>query len=257
MKEKYSVSHSRACKVVSCSRTKKYYKSIMAAKDQPVKDAIMSVLPGCKKGRKKVISMVQRICPEMKSSRIRRVYVDSGLSLYRPVRKGRISKKPEPLSIPLAKNEEWAMDFMSDRMADGRPFRTLNLIDEYDRYCLNITVDTSITSRRVTRELDRVIESQGKPLAIRTDNGPEFTSKWFQCWLKSAGIKWSAIEKGEPSQNAFIERFNRTLREDVLDANIFLNLSNARRDTESFQHEYNMNRPHEALNYKTPCEVRR
>jgi putative transposase len=229
----------------------------MPFKDQPVKEAIMVVLKGCKKGRKKVIRMVQRIHPEMKSSKIRRVYVDSGLSLYRPVRKRRVSKKPEPLAVPMAKNEEWAMDFMSDRMVDGRPFRTLNLIDEYDRYCLNITVDTSINARRVTRELERVIESQGKPMAIRTDNGPEFTSKWFQCWLKSAGIKWSAIEKGEPSQNAFIERFNRTLREDVLDANLFFNLSNARRNTESFQREYNTRRPHEALNYMTPCEVRR
>ena len=106
LKERYSVSHSRACKVVSCSRTRKYYDPIMPVKDQAVKDAIMDVLKGCKKGRKKVIRMVQRIHPEMKSSKIRRVYVDCGLSLYRPVRKRRVSKKPEPLAMPMARNEE-------------------------------------------------------------------------------------------------------------------------------------------------------
>jgi len=200
---------------------------------------------------------VQKINPTLGASRIRRVYVQSGLSLYQANRKWKVLKERTPLAIPMAKNVEWAIDFMHDRLVNGRPFRTMNLVDEYDRMGLTITTATSITARRVTRELDWVIECHGKPDALRTDNGPEFVSKWFQSWLKSKGIKWSSIDKGKPAQNAIIERFNRTYREDVLDANLFYSLEDVRRKTESFLNEYNRIRPHEALNYSTPCEYRR
>jgi len=228
----------------------------MPDKDLAVKQAIEGVLNGCRKGRKKVIRMVQRRNPEMTISKIRRIYVQSGLSLYQANRKRKIFGKGKPLVIPMAKNEEWALDFMHDQLVNGRNFRTMNLVDEYDRRCLVITSDTSITARRVTRELERVIECYGKPKAIRTDNGPEFISKWFQNWLGSKGIKWSSIEKGKPSQNAIIERFNRTYREDVLDANLFFTLEEVRKKTETFLNEYNTIRPHEALKYSTPWNFR-
>src|SRR5690606_22871841 len=105
--------------------------------------------------------------------------------------------------------------------------------------------------RKVTAFLDRLIERYGKPKRIRTDNGPEFTSKWFQLWLKQKGIAWSPIQKGSPQQNAIAERFNRTYREDVLDANLFVSLDHARELTEKWQWEYNHVREHESLNYQT------
>lgn len=104
----------------------------------------------------------------------------------------------------------------------------------------------------MTAFLDRLIERYGKPKRIRTDNGPEFTSKWFQLWLKQKGIAWSPIQKGSPQQNAIAERFNRTYREDVLDANLFVSLDHARELTEKWQWEYNHVREHESLNYQTP-----
>jgi len=109
-----------------------------------------------------------------------------------------------------------------------------------------------LTARKVAAALDRLIERLGKPKKLRTDNGPEFTSKWFQLWLKERGIEWSPIQKGSPQQNAIIERFNRTYREDVLDANIFSTLDQARELTATWQWEYNHDREHEALNYQTP-----
>ena len=142
------------------------------------------------------------------------------------------------------------------KLVNGRKFRTMNLVDGYNRMGLVITSDTSITARRVTRELERVIECHGKPKAIRTDNDPEFISKWFQNWLGRMEIKWSSIEKGKPSQNAIIGPFNRTYREDVLDANLFFTLEKVRRRTEGFLNEYNTIRPHEALNYSTPWNFR-
>lgn len=154
--------------------------------------------------------------------------------------------------IPLQRNEEWAIDFMCDVLVNGRRFRTLNVVDHFNRQCLSIIIDLSFPARKVTALLDRLIERFGKPRRIRTDNGPEFTSRWFQLWLKQRGIAWSAIPKGSPQQNAIVERFNRTYREDVLDANLFASLDHARELTEKWVWEYNHEREHESLNYQTP-----
>ena len=121
-----------------------------------------------------------------------------------------------------------------------------------NRECLCITIDFNLPSRKVTALLDRLIECYGKPKRIRTDNGPEFTSKWFQLWLKQKGIAWSPIQKGSPQQNAIVERFNRTYREDVLDANLFASLNHARELTAKWRWEYNHEREHQSLNYRTP-----
>lgn len=224
----------------------------MPAKDIVVKEAIQSVMGSTRKGRNKIIRLVQKLYPLLGSSKIRRVYVKEGFSLTRRMRR-RIKNHPaNPILIPLQGNEEWAMDFMCDVLENGRRFRTLNVIDHYNRQCLCITIDFSLPSRKVTAFLDRLIERYGKPKRIRTDNGPEFTSKWFQLWLKQNSIAWSPIQKGSPQQNAIVERFNRTYREDVLDANLFASLDHARELTAKWQWEYNHQREHEALNYQTP-----
>lgn len=226
----------------------------MPAKDLRVKELIENNLGMGNHGRGAVIASVRKSHPEMSASKIRRVYVQHGFSLYKRLKKRRLKNPPNPISVPLTANEEWAMDFMSDALVDGRRFRTLNIIDQFNRKCLGIYVKNSIPARQVIHQLQILIETHGKPKSIRTDNGPEFTSKVFQTWLKKAKIKWSAIEKGKPQQNGIVERFNRTFREDVLDANLFFSLEQAQKLTNDWIKYYNEKRPHQALKYKTPEE---
>jgi putative transposase len=190
--------------------------------------------------------------PDIGSSRVRRVYENSGFSLSKKLRR-RIKNNPaNPIEISFSKNQEWAMDFMSDALACGRKIRTLNIIDHFNRECMGISIGTNMPARVVIKELEKVIECAGKPKRIRTDNGPEFRSKLFQKWLTQNEIEWSRIQKGKPQQNAIIERFNRTYREDILDANLFYSIQQAIEITDKWIEEYNCERPHQSLNYQTP-----
>jgi putative transposase len=226
----------------------------MPKKDKPVKEAIEASLGIAQIGRRKVVAKVQRKYPEMSESRIRRVYQNEGFSLYKRLRNKRLNNPANPIEVPLQKNVEWAMDFMSDSLANGRKIRTLNIVDQYNRQCLHIGIDHSISSRKVIEMVQMAMDEYGKPVGIRTDNGPEFTSRIFQDWLEKQGINWVKIQKGKPQQNAIVERFNRTYREDVLDANLFFSLEHAVQKTADWIQEYNNERPHEALNNLTPNE---
>lgn len=246
------ISHSRACKLLSISRTHKYYEKKMPEKDQQVLLLILSVLKASRKGRNKIIRMVKRLNPEISASRIRRVYENSGLSLPKHTSKRLNKHEPRPLNIPLSPMKEVAMDFMSDSLEDGRRIRTLNIIDHYNRMCLGIFVELSMPSSKVIECLERVFDLYGIPKVIRTDNGPEFTSKRFRIWLHLKGIEHIRIEPGKPAQNAIIERFNRTFREEVLDSNLLYNLEQTRDMASQWAKEYNEDRPHQSLGYTTP-----
>lgn len=224
----------------------------MPEKDIVVKEAIKGVIGTSRLGRKKVIVKVQKKYPQMGASKIRRVYEKEGFSLYRRMKQKRIDNPANPIEIPHGPNVEWAMDFMSDSLASGKKFRTLNIIDHYNRKCLEIGINFSMPSRKVIEILERTIAEHGKPLGIRTDNGPEFTSCLFQKWLDKNDIEWIRIQKGKPQQNAIVERFNRTYREDVLDANLFFSLDHVFEVTKPWKEDYNEERPHESLNYLSP-----
>jgi putative transposase len=239
---------------MNCSRTNKYYKKKMPQKDTQIQETILSVMGTSRIGRRKVIVKVQRKNPELSSSRIRRVYENSGFSLYKRHKRKRFDNPANPISVPMAKNQEWAMDFMSDSLINGSKMRTLNIIDQFNRKCVRIEVERSFPARKVIEAMKRAIEEHGKPQGIRTDNGPEFTSGLFQDWLNDNNIEWVKIQKGKPQQNAIIERFNKSFREDVLDAQQFFSLDHARELTTAWIEDYNNDRPHEALNYKTPNE---
>lgn len=146
------------------------------------------------------------------------------------------------------------MDFMSDSMTGNRRFRTFNVMDDCSREALAIEIDTSLSAKRVTRVLDRILTTRGKPNSIRVDNGPEFTSTKFCLWCKTNNIIVQYIQPGKPMQNGYIERFNRLYREAVLDAYLFFDLNQVRELTEEWLEEYNQRRPHEALNNLTPEE---
>ncbi|MCK6612053.1 MAG: IS3 family transposase [Bacteroidia bacterium] len=246
------VSHARACRLLGCSRKTKYYKHKMPIKDKRIKEIIQKAIGTTRKGRVKVIKQVQKDYPELGVSKIRRVYEREGFSLSKKLRR-RIKDNPKnPIQLPLAKNEEWAIDFMSDSLNSGRRIRTLNVIDHFNRECKGIEIAINLPARRVIEYLDILIERHGTPKRIRTDNGPEFRSKLFQCWLTKNNIEWSRIRKGKPQENAIVERFNRTYREDVLDAYVFNTIEDAQEVTNGFIEEYNEIRPHQALNYQTP-----
>ena len=153
-----------------------------------------------------------------------RVYREQGL-VRRPKRRRRIPEElRKPLYQPPKVNEVWSMDFMSDSLTDGRAFRVLNVIDDYNRECLLSEGSLSFPSERVIRQLEELLVYYGKPKYIRTDNGPEFTSIVYRKWCKDNGIIRVYSEPGKPMQNGYIERFNRTFREDVLDAYLLSSL---------------------------------
>lgn len=226
----------------------------MPQKDAVVKEVIKDVIGTTRLGRKKIIVKVQKKHPHIGASKIRRVYEKEGFSLYKRMKKKRIDNPANPIEVPFGPNVEWAMDFMSDSLANGKKFRTLNIIDQYNRKCLEIAISYSFPSRKVIEVLQRTIDEYGKPLGIRTDNGPEFTSCLLQNWLDQNDIEWIKIQKGKPQQNAIVERFNRTYREDILDAHLFFSIHHVCEITSPWKEDYNEERPHEALNYCTPNE---
>jgi putative transposase len=226
----------------------------MPLKDQPVVEAIKDVIGTSRKGRGKVIPMVQRKHPFFSSSKIRRVYEKQGFSLMKRMKKRKRNNPSNPATVPLEQNKEWAIDFMHDSLDNGRPIRSFNIIDQYNRECKGIYIRHSIPAVRVIEFMEQSIEKHGKPEFIRMDNGPELISKRFQLWLIKNNIGWSKIRKGCPQENCFIERFNRTMREDFLDANIFSTVDQANELAAEFQREYNELRPHESLNNLTPVE---
>jgi putative transposase len=205
-------------------------------------------------GFRKLFAYIRRSGNEWNHKRVYRVY--KLLKLNRK-RKGK-RRLPSRVKQPLVKQEEinqsWSMDFMSDSMVGGRRFRTFNLIDDCTREVLAIEIDTSLSSKRIIRTLERVILDRGKPNIIRTDNGPEFTSKELELWARDNEIQIQFIQPERPMQNGYIERFNRIYRESILDAYLFFELDQVRILTEEWMEEYNLRRPHESLGNLTPNE---
>lgn len=161
------------------------------------------------------------------------------------------------LSQPLQSNFCWSMDFMTDALSDGRVFRTLNILDDFNREILLIEPNHSFPATQVVRQIDQLAVDRGYPKMIRVDNGPEFSSVVFKTWAKSRGIIIHYIQPGKPAQNGYIERFNRTYREDILDMNLFKNIWEVRGITRQWIQVYNFERPHEALGNLTPAAFAR
>lgn len=176
------------------------------------------------------------------------------LNIRRRARRRLPSRIKEALLLPCAPNGVWSLDFMSDALTDGRKFRVLNIMDDFNRQSLAIEVDTSLPSLRVIRVLERIIAERGKPTSIRTDNGPEFISNKLQQWCESMGIRIIYIQPGKPTQNAFIERKNGSLRRGLLDAYLFSSLAEVRLMAQEWQVDYNTERPHKSLGYLSPVQ---
>ena len=207
-------------------------------------------------GFRKLYAYIRRSGKQWNHKRIYRVYKLLKLNRKRKGKRRLPSRVKQPLVKQEHINQSWSMDFMSDSMVGGRRFRTFNLIDDCTREVLAIEIDTSLSSKRIIRTLERVILDRGKPNIIRTDNGPEFTSKDLELWARDHEIQIQFIQPGRPMQNGYIERFNRIYRESILDAYLFFELDQVRTLTEEWMDEYNLRRPHESLGNLTPNELK-
>ncbi len=183
-----------------------------------------------------------------------RLYRDAGLKLRSKRKKSQISELRRTLVPAEWINDRWSMDFVSDTLADGRPFRTLTIVDDFTKLCPAMEVDTSISGVRVTRVLDRAIELHGTPNMIVVDNGPEFRSKALDAWAKQQGVHLHWIQPGKPTQNAYIESFNGRLRDECLNQHDFVGLDDARALIEGWREDYNELRPHTSLRGQSPNE---
>ena len=186
--------------------------------------------------------------------RVYRIYRELELNLRIKPRRRLKRVKPEALVVPAKINDTWSMDFMSDSLADGRTIRTFNIIDDYNREGLCIDVDLSMPSSRVIRSIEQVIEWRGKPKNIRCDNGPEYISISLVEWAKVNEINLIYIQPGKPTQNAYVERYNRTVRNEWLDLNVFDSVDHAQTLATEWLWLYNNERPHMALNGLTPIQ---
>jgi putative transposase len=191
---------------------------------------------------------------ECNHKRLYRVYTLLRLNVRRKAKRRIPQRIKEPLQVPETINQGWSMDFMCDSLVDGRRFRLLNIIDDYNRESLAIEIDTSLPALRVIRTLQRIIEMRTKPKTIRVDNGPEFISDKLQQWCDDQQIRLQFIQPGKPMQNGFIERNNGSLRKELLDAYLFYSLSEVRQMAEEWQQDYNYQRPHESLGNIPPIE---
>lgn len=184
--------------------------------------------------------------------RIYRIYRELELNLRIKPKKRLLREKPEPLFEPLRINHVWSMDFMHDQLADGRSIRLFNVIDNFNREALAIEIDFSLPSERVIRALNQLIEWRGKPEAIIVDNGPEYISGVMVAWAEKRGITLKYIQPGKPQQNAYVERFNRTVRYDWLAQHLFDDLEQIQEHATDWMWIYNHERPNMAIGGITP-----
>ena len=203
-------------------------------------------------GYRRVHAILRREGFEVNRKRVYRIYRTAGLSVKRRSRRKLRAVRPMPNPTVTRPNERWAMDFVHDYLADRRKLRTFNVVDAFTRECLAIEVDTSLPARRVVEVLDKLVWLYGLPESLRVDNGPEFISVTLEKWAHAHGVKLDFIQPGKPTQNAHVESFNGHFRDECLAQARFPTLARARVEIEEWRIDYNCERPHSSLDYRTP-----
>ncbi|WP_242141263.1 IS3 family transposase, partial [Sphingomonas sp. TREG-RG-20F-R18-01] len=247
------MSERRACAVVGADRKSMRYRSCRED-DGDLRSRLRELAQQRRRfGYRRLHILLRREGITINRKKTQRLYREEGLTVRR--RKGRKravgARAPAPvLALP---NQRWSLDFVHDQMATGRRFRILNIVDDVTRECLRAVLDTSISGRRVVRELADLIVERGAPKMIVSDNGTELTSNAVLAWSGDAGVEWHYIAPGKPTQNGFVESFNGRMRDELLNETLFFTVRQARSILARWVDDYNTERPHSSLGYATPA----
>ena len=252
--EKHGLSIRQACRLTNISRTAFYYQPKLKDDDKIISKLRLLAESKPRWGFGKMFNWLRRKGYPWNHKRVYRIYCELELNIKIKPKKRLPSRNPKPLKQPRWPNQCWSLDFMQDSFITGRSFRVFHALDDFNRELLATEIDTSLPSARVTRVLDQIAQWRGYPETVRVDNGPEFISRNMEKWAKAHNVLIDFIEPGKPAQNAYIERFNRTYREDILDLYLFRNLTEVIDISSEWFYEYNEDRPHESLDNMTPYE---
>ena len=244
---RFGLSQRRVCRLTGWNRSSLQYRSQQAS-DSALRERLRhwAALKPCW-GSPILHDVLKAEGLLINHKRTERLYREEGLSLRRKLRRKLPAIARVPLPQATAPNQRWSMDFIHDQLADGRRLRCLTLVDDFTRQCLAIHADTSIGGSSVVALLQQLSGTRGLPKTITTDNGPEFTGKAIHLWAQSAHVHLHHIQPGKPTQNAFIESFNGTFRDDCLNQHWFSSLAEARLLIEHWRKEYNHLRPHSSI----------
>ena len=252
------VNISQACRVADIDRKTYRYKPKKLIDDEEIKSELLSFSAKYPQyGFKKIFDMMKLQSKPWNHKRVYRIYCELKLNLKVKPKKRLAKRTAIKLEQPMMLNECWSFDFMSDSLVTGRRFRTANVIDDCNREALGILVDYSLPALKVTRWLDHIALIRGYPKKIRVDNGPENISRHFAEWAKNHDVVIHYIQPGKPAQNGYVERFNRSYREAVLDMYLFENIQQVQKITNEWLQHYNEERPHDALGSLTPLAYAR
>jgi putative transposase len=252
--ETFGLSRQRACRLAGISRSAMAYQPLRR-NDGALRARILEMARERPRyGYRRIHVLLRREGWPDNRKRTYRVYREEQLSVRRKRRKRVAAAPREALPVPDQANVRWSMDFVADTLADGRTFRTLNVVDDYSREVVAIEVGRSIPGSRVVRVLEGVAHTRGLPRTIVVDNGPEFTSRVLDQWAYKRGAVLHFIQPGKPTQNAFVESFNGKFRDECLNQSWFVSLNDACRAIAKWRLDYNQVRPHSSLGDRTPEE---
>ena len=253
LKDGHQMSERRACKLITADRKMVRYRST-----RPPETALRTRLRELANerrrfGYRRLYILLRREGEPSGINRIYRLYREEGLGVRRRKGRKRAIGARAPLVVEARPNARWSLDFVHDQMANGRRFRVLNITDNMTHECLGAIPDTSISGKRVARELTAIIARRGKPGMIVSDNGTELTSNAIFAWAKDHKIDWHYITPGKPMQNGYVESFNGKMRDELLNETLFFSLDQARTIISAWVEDYNTTRPHSSLAYQTPA----
>jgi putative transposase len=255
MIEGHGVSQRQACNALSVPRSSYQYHP-KPRNDMPIiadLEALVAKHPAI--GFWQSFFRLRRQGRTWNHKRVYRVYTSLHLNIRRRFKKRLPARVKQALFQPQSVNEVWSIDFLSDSLWDGRKFRILNIVDDFNRQVLALEADISLPSMRVIRVLEYLKEFRGLPKMIRVDNGPEFISHLLDEWCRRNEITLAYIQPGKPTQNAYVERCNGSVRKELLNANVFYSLKEVHEKIEEWLVDYNHHRPHKSLGYRTPIDL--
>ena len=249
----FEISERRACSIIGADRKMVRYRSCRPP-DTELRERLRSLAVERRRfGYRRLFVLLRREGEPSGKNRIYRLYREEGLT----VRKRRIRRRAvgtrAPILVEARVNARWSLDFVHDQLAGGRRFRILNVVDDVTRECLAAIADTSISGRRVARDLTVLIQRRGRPGMIVSDNGTEFTATAVLAWAEDQRVAWHYIAPGKPTQNGFVESFNGRMRDELLNESLFFSLDHAREKLAAWAADYNTRRPHSSIGYQTPA----